>query len=69
MVNRMVSDGVVSIREKKFFYEFWSDGNDVKVKIFFSGKKGECAEYIRDDKMSLKKEMEAALVAAKYFKK
>lgn len=69
MVNKMVSDGTVSIREKKFFYEFWSDGTDVKVKIFFNGKKGDCAEYLRDDKVNLKKEMEAALVSAKVFKK
>ncbi len=69
MVNKMVSDGNVSIREKKFFYEFWSDGSDVKVKIFLHGKKGECVEYIRDDKLSLKKEMEAALAEAKVFKK
>jgi hypothetical protein len=69
MVNKMVADGVVSIREKKFFYEFWSDGTDVKVKIFFNGKKGESTEYIRDEKSSMKKEMEEALINAKVFKK
>ncbi|MEP7262985.1 MAG: hypothetical protein ABI772_00730 [Bacteroidota bacterium] len=69
MTKKMVADGSVTIREKKFFYEFWSDSSDVTVKIFLSGKKGESTEYIRDDKINLKKEMEAALLAAKVFKR
>ncbi len=69
MTKKMVADGNVSIREKKFFYEFWSDSGDVTVKLFLHGKKGESTEFIRDDKLNLKKEMETALLAAKVFKK
>jgi hypothetical protein len=68
MKNKMVADGSVTIRDKKFYYEFWSDSAQVMVKLFRSGKKGEAIEFLRNDKINLKKDMEAALVNARMLK-
>jgi len=64
----MVADGSVTIRERSFHYEFWSDNAQVTIKIFHRGKKGESTDFIRHDIINLKKEMEAALVNARVLK-
>jgi hypothetical protein len=66
MTNKMVAEGMVTIRERKFYYEFWSDTSDVMVKIFHRGKKGDFTEFLRNDKLGLKQEMETALSKAKF---
>lgn len=68
MKKKMVSDGSVTISDKKFYYEFWSDNSDVTVKIFHSGKKGNSIDYVRNDKLGLKKEMELNLRSAHIIK-
>jgi hypothetical protein len=66
MTNKMVAEGNVTIRDRKFYYEFWSDTSDIMVKIFHHGKKGDFTEFIRNDKLNLKQEMETALSKAKF---
>ena len=68
MAKKMVAEGRVVLRDKAFFYEFWSDNLQVNIKIYRHGNKGESIEFIRHDTLNLKNEMEVALVNAKVLK-
>ncbi|HRH65517.1 MAG TPA: hypothetical protein PLU53_04425 [Bacteroidia bacterium] len=68
MKKKMVAEGRVVLRDKAFFYEFWSDNLQVTIKIYRNGNKGECIEFIRCNTLNLKNEMEAALVNARVLK-
>ena len=39
MVKKMVAEGRVVLRDKAFFYEFWSNNLDVTIRIYHQGKK------------------------------
>jgi hypothetical protein len=56
-----VAEGQVEIRDKKYFYEFYSDNEDVFVKIYHPGKNGDVTQFKRNDKVNLKTDMDAAL--------
>ena len=56
-----VADGDVEIRDKKYHYEFYSDNINVFVKIYHPGKNGEVTQFVRNDKINLKADMDNAL--------
>ena len=56
-----VADGNVEIREKKYHYEFYSDNENVFVKIYHPGKNGDVTQFKRNDKVNLKVDMDKAL--------
>ncbi len=56
-----VADGEVEIREKKYHYEFYSDNENVFVKIYHPGKNGDVTQFQRNDKINLKADMDNAL--------
>jgi hypothetical protein len=62
MEKKKVADGNVVIRERTFYYEFWSNNEDVIVKLFHYGKKGDMTEFKRYQTKYLKQDMENALV-------
>jgi hypothetical protein len=68
MERKMVASGNVSIRERSFHYEFWSNNEEVTVKIYHHGRKGDVTQFCRHDRHSLKKEMEDALINDGVFK-
>ncbi len=57
-----VADGNVEMNNKKYRYEFHSDNKDGFVKIFHPGVKGEMTQFTRNDKISLRTDMENALI-------
>ena len=68
MVKKLVAEGRVVLRDKAFFYEFWSNNLDVTIRIYHQGKKGKHTEFVRLDTNNLKNEMEFALMNAKILK-
>ena len=56
-----MADGDVQLRDKKYHYEFYSDNVLVFVKIYHAGKNGEITQFIRNDKINLKTDMDNAL--------
>jgi hypothetical protein len=62
MEKKKVADGNVVIRDRSFYYEFWSNNEDIVVKIFHHGRKGELTEFNRHQKKYLKQDMEDALL-------
>ena len=56
-----VADGEVEIRDKKYHYEFYSDNENVFVKIYHPGKNGDVTQFQRNDKINLKADMDQAL--------
>ena len=68
MVKKMVAEGRVVLRDKAFFYEFWSNNLDVTIRIYHQGKTGKHKEFVRLDTNNLKNEMEFALMNAKILK-
>lgn len=62
MEKKKVADGNVVIRERTFYYEFWSDNRDIIVKLFHYGRNGDMTEFKRLQTKFLKQDMEDALV-------
>ena len=62
MEKKKVADGSVKIRTKSYYYEFWSDNEDIIIKVFHHGRKGENIEFSRHHRKSIKQDMEDALV-------
>ena len=62
MEKKKVADGNVVIRERTFYYEFWSNNHDIIVKLFHHGRKGDLTEFNRHQTKYLKQDMENALV-------
>lgn len=56
-----IADGQVEIRDHKYQYEFYTDNKDVYVKIHHPGRKGDVTEFIRNDKLGLKNDMDQAM--------
>ncbi|MEO8151129.1 MAG: hypothetical protein ABI723_26090 [Bacteroidia bacterium] len=64
MEKKMVSDGVVKIREKFYRYEFWSDNDELFIKIYHRGRKGAASIISRNHHKTIKKDIEDALVTS-----
>jgi hypothetical protein len=62
-----VADGRVEIRDSKYQYELYSDNKNVFVKIFHPGRMGDVTEFIRNDKINLKVDMDNALESTGIF--
>ncbi|MEO5570286.1 MAG: hypothetical protein ABIT08_02495 [Bacteroidia bacterium] len=62
MEKKKVADGNVVIRDRSFYYEFWSNNVDITVKIFHYGRKGDNTEFNRHQNKYLKLDMENALL-------
>ena len=62
MEKKKVADGNVVIRNRTFYYEFWSNNEDVTVKLFHYGRNGDSTEFKRLQTKYLKQDMENALV-------
>ena len=56
-----IAEGNVEIREKKFHYEFYTDNKNVFVVIHHPGKNGDTTQFIRNDKVNLKTDMDKSL--------
>jgi hypothetical protein len=56
-----IAEGNVEIRETKFHYEFFTDNKNVFVVIHHPGKKGGFTEFMRNDKVNLKTDMDISL--------
>ena len=62
MEKKKVADGNVVLQDRSFYYEFWSNNEDITVKIFHHGRKGDLTEFSRHQKKYLKQDMEDALL-------
>jgi hypothetical protein len=62
MEKKKVADGNVVIRERTFYYEVWSNNEDIMVRLFHYGRRGESTEFKRHKTKYLKQDMENALV-------
>ncbi len=61
MKRSKITEGKVEIRDKKYQYEFYSDNKNVFVIIHHPGKNGDVTQFIRNDKVNLKTDMDNAL--------